>query len=193
MQRIPMVGRRFGRLLVVVESDEKSQAGKLMWDCLCDCGKLHTVNGAHLRGGLIQSCGCLRIDQLTIPDCTTRALNEYFASYKQCAKKRGIDWGLSLDQFVSITSKSCFYCGAPPSQMRPSGKSMYICNGIDRFDNKSGYTSGNSVPCCTSCNRAKLTYSSERFIDNCRRVWEYQCRKMPPPPSSPDFYFADGI
>lgn len=54
--RIDLVGKRFGRLLVVgLESTHKRQ---LMWGCRCDCGTAKIVRGAHLRDGKIVSWGC---------------------------------------------------------------------------------------------------------------------------------------
>lgn len=56
-QKIPMIGRRFGRLTVIAEAG-KSKSGLLMWQCKCDCGNKTVVRGSHLRGGQIRSCGC---------------------------------------------------------------------------------------------------------------------------------------
>src|SRR5690349_8096034 len=36
-----------------------SYIGKQYWRCVCSCGTVTTVNGAHLRSGHTQSCGCL--------------------------------------------------------------------------------------------------------------------------------------
>lgn len=52
--RVPMIGRRFGRLSVLacVRADR--------WRCACTCGTEHEAEGGHLRAGRIQSCGCKR-------------------------------------------------------------------------------------------------------------------------------------
>ena len=52
---IDLLGQRFGRLLVVKESDEPGH-----WVCVCDCGNTKTTTSANLRGGATRSCGCLR-------------------------------------------------------------------------------------------------------------------------------------
>lgn len=42
-------------------------------------------------------------------------------------------------------------------------KSTIYVNGVDRIDNLVGYTDGNCVPCCQSCNIAKNSFSVEEF------------------------------
>lgn len=54
---IPLVGKRFGRLLVLSRAGLKTPP---RWLCQCDCGNRKTVPGASLRNGNTRSCGCLR-------------------------------------------------------------------------------------------------------------------------------------
>jgi hypothetical protein len=58
-----ITGHRFGRLLVVEPSHvHKTKNGKrtvIYWVCVCDCGTIKTISGAHLRKDAIRSCGCL--------------------------------------------------------------------------------------------------------------------------------------
>lgn len=55
---IPMLGRRFGRL-VVASAAESGERGK-RWRCVCDCGRAIVADGSSLRIGYTLSCGCLR-------------------------------------------------------------------------------------------------------------------------------------
>jgi hypothetical protein len=55
---IDLIGRRFGRL-VVLERGLPDKWGSCSWFCRCDCGELRTVNGAKLRSKETNSCGCL--------------------------------------------------------------------------------------------------------------------------------------
>lgn len=59
MRRINLSGRRCGRLLVLHFVGAKNTHA--MWQCKCDCGKLHIISAAHLthRTNPTQSCGCL--------------------------------------------------------------------------------------------------------------------------------------
>ncbi|NFT07643.1 hypothetical protein FDF26_11310 [Clostridium botulinum] len=54
---IELTSKKFGRL-TVIERAENSKWGKTRWVCKCNCGKVKTVLGEHLRKGRIVSCGC---------------------------------------------------------------------------------------------------------------------------------------
>lgn len=58
---IPMIGKRFGRLLVTGEAGH-DDAGHLLYSCKCDCGNSAVVLGSLLRNGGTKSCGCLAIE-----------------------------------------------------------------------------------------------------------------------------------
>lgn len=53
----PMVGKRFGMLLVVAFSHVDNNRYAI-WKVACDCGKEHSVSGVLLRRGEARSCGC---------------------------------------------------------------------------------------------------------------------------------------
>lgn len=55
-----LVGKRFGRLVVVSEGS-RSNTGKRRWNCQCDCGNhIDNVLGDSLKRGRTKSCGCFR-------------------------------------------------------------------------------------------------------------------------------------
>lgn len=53
-----MVGRRFGRLLVLRRGARGADT-RAYWVCSCDCGGETVVSGKYLRTGVTRSCGCL--------------------------------------------------------------------------------------------------------------------------------------
>ena len=74
------VGKRYGRLTVVVLS-HKTRYG-CQWLCKCDCGNVAVVGGVQLRNGQKRSCGCLEKERL-------RAFNEQMkanAKYEKPSK-----------------------------------------------------------------------------------------------------------
>jgi hypothetical protein len=52
-----IIGRRFGRLLVVEKTD-KRQGRNVVWKCVCDCGNVTYQRTNTLKMGLTISCGC---------------------------------------------------------------------------------------------------------------------------------------
>lgn len=53
-----ITGQKFGHLTALYIDEEKSEKFKrAYWVCECDCGKLKSISGTHLRMGLIVSCG----------------------------------------------------------------------------------------------------------------------------------------
>lgn len=58
MKFIDLIGRKFGLLTVIKKTDKKCN-GKIVWECLCDCGNIVEVTGNHLRSGSVKSCGCI--------------------------------------------------------------------------------------------------------------------------------------
>lgn len=53
-----MVGRRFGKLLVL-DAAGKDKRGKALYKCKCTCGTVKVVHGYRLRNGATISCGCV--------------------------------------------------------------------------------------------------------------------------------------
>lgn len=58
-----LVGKRFGRLKVI-RRNGSSKHKRALWLCRCDCGNELTVIGNSLTVGRVNSCGCLKIEQL---------------------------------------------------------------------------------------------------------------------------------
>src|SRR5215469_15598082 len=56
--RKEMAGQRFSRWMVVRPAGYTPR-GSVKWECICDCGTTRILEGAHLRSGRSQSCGCL--------------------------------------------------------------------------------------------------------------------------------------
>lgn len=52
-----LIGLRFGRLVVIRETEQHSKSKS--WDCLCDCGSIISIQTNSLTSGHTKSCGCL--------------------------------------------------------------------------------------------------------------------------------------
>lgn len=51
-------GKRFGKLLVLRETDNRADEGSVVWQCKCDCGNIVEISSKKLVNGLSISCGC---------------------------------------------------------------------------------------------------------------------------------------
>jgi hypothetical protein len=176
--RVNLTGRRFGRL-IAVECLGVMLDGYRLWGCVCDCGSKKAVRSRELLEGDTKSCGCLQTESRAIHGGTNKlpyghaSRNELLASYQKSARGRGIDWQLTDKEFFEIVSEPCSYCGTPPDSIRKPNKSVngeFMYSGIDRVDNSRGYVSGNVVPCCWYCNRAKGVLSLQEFLGWCNRL-----------------------
>ncbi len=79
-------------------------------------------------------------------------------SYKISAKKRGLDFMLSEQEFIHLLSLPCHYCNTE------------VSNGIDRKDSELGYTLINSLPCCSTCNYMKRDLDYDYFIKHMEAI-----------------------
>lgn len=170
-----LAGQRFGRLTVL------HRAGKeypVRWAVGCDCGTEKTVSRRRLLDGSVKSCGCLR-RELTVARNKKRtkpfelvARKNVLCHYIQNASARGLEWGLSEKHFYTLIQKPCFWCGAlPANQCKISyRKGVFIYQGVDRLDNRFGYSETNAVPCCYLCNDMKSSTSAHDFKHQVEKI-----------------------
>ncbi|EKS16958.1 AP2 domain-containing protein [Streptococcus sp. F0441] len=59
MVKDDLTNQRFGRLTVLGDVGKRTSRGRVLWHCLCECGRVTFVQGDHLKKGRIRSCGCL--------------------------------------------------------------------------------------------------------------------------------------
>lgn len=118
------------------------------------------------------------------PDCPRVKLEYHERRYKeyiQGAKARNIDFNLSYDEFKSIVSKDCVYCGSKPQYMsRIIGVDTEVgafMNGIDRVDSNKGYFIDNCVPCCQYCNTMKSNYPLDFFLNHISKIYNHSIKQ----------------
>lgn len=85
-----------------------------------------------------------------------------FINYRTRARRKGLDFHLTLEDFEKLSRESCTYCG-----------SISVV-GYDRIDSNLGYSLDNVAPCCKVCNRAKSDMTHADFIAYIERIYHYQ-------------------
>lgn len=180
-------GKSFNRLKVLEVLDKWKGRHRLA-SCVCTCGKVITVGIHYVLNGNTKSCGCYRrekrISQLEVYRKTRgpahslpkgeAAINFLLRSYTYRAKKLGVSFELTRDQFKSFIFDSCHYCGQVPSRstVRYDFNGNILYNGIDRKENELGYSLNNCVSCCSDCNYLKKDRSYGCFLDKIRQIYE---------------------
>jgi len=188
------IGDIFGFLTVVGESSIKTPRGARQVMCECRCGTVKSIIAGNLQSKSTTSCGCQR------PKRKQEGLaswNKSFHIYKKAAKNRNLEFSISFEQFFTLASSNCFYCGDTPkdynSYYRPNGKinekssngvsldwvekSWIKKNGIDRVNSDKGYLIDNCVSCCGLCNKMKQDIDVTLFINQSLKINKFQQQK----------------
>lgn len=95
--------------------------------------------------------------------CSSCFPESVYKKYKENAKGRKLAFEISLEFFKQLVAQPCHLCGRKTYSM-----------GVDRKNNRIGYTGKNSAPCCKACNFMKGTYGVQDYIVQCNRVTRYQ-------------------
>ena len=183
---IDLTGLTFGKLTVIkLEKSEERQWTRqkvtLRWYlCRCECGKETVAYGPALsKHNGTQSCGCSYKEWRKTEEGRSflfkkgTAFRKVLYQYKHDAKRRGLSWQLSNEEFKHLTSSPCYFTGKLPSTaMEAASGEIYMYNGVDRLDSKEGYTLKNCVPCCTEVNFMKRNLPYEKFIELCKAIEE---------------------
>jgi len=82
-----------------------------------------------------------------------------YASYLWGAKSRAYEFSLTFEEFMTFWNVDCTYCGDQIDTI-----------GLDRMDNRQGYTLSNVVPCCSVCNYMKQGLSVEQFMNHVNKI-----------------------
>lgn len=101
-------GQRFGKL-TVIKRNGTTNNGKVIWECICDCGNSTKVTTCSLRTGNTRSCGCL---------------------YKQSRKEIKTTHGLRHHPLYSVWLNIKQRCLNPnsTSYKRYGGRGITICD-----------------------------------------------------------------
>jgi len=188
MKFTDVTGEKYGKLKVLGYFRDRDSRGRsvIRLRCLCDCGKECSPCKEKVVAGQTRSCGCLleetrsKLGERMMKNPGEAAFNEVFGSYKKGANVRNYEFSLSKTEFLDIIIKPCLYCGSilTNEHSRNGSNGFFKYTGIDRYDNKIGYTIDNSVPCCRVCNRMKTDMGVDvlyehlnKMLDN-SNVWK---------------------
>lgn len=164
------VGEKINMLTIVKLTGTKYSGRAVKQLCVvqCECGneKEITIDSVTSRG--VKSCGCAKRTR------GNSALSRTYGRYKSGANQRNYSFSLSREDFESLVTSKCHYCGVEPSTLAEYNNHTFVYNGIDRVDNSLGYEIGNVVTCCITCNRAKHNLPYDEFMSWIRGLIKWQ-------------------
>lgn len=78
-----------------------------------------------------------------------RSPKRRFSEAKHAAKRREIDWKLTLEEYIELIKLPCYYCD------NQFGEPVKRATGLDRLNSNGCYELSNVVSCCYACNIMK--------------------------------------
>ncbi len=169
-------GKRFNefKILKVYKHKKAFKSGRAR-ACLvqCSCGNKLIHSLTLIQRGTPSRCNKCRAKYVGNKhrlNSHRAGKNRVLARYKSMAKKRGLSWNLSNNFAINLFEAECFYCGTKGSMHYTEKNNDWAYNGIDRKNNKLGYSESNCVSCCKLCNRTKWTLSDKEFIDLAKTI-----------------------
>lgn len=108
-------GKRFGKLLVLRETDNRADRGSIVWQCKCDCGNIVEISSKRLVNVLAISCGCYQKERqkYSMKELHNRQFKENtnidLISKKQANSNsqsgvRGVHWCSSKNKWIASLS-----------------------------------------------------------------------------------------
>jgi hypothetical protein len=94
---------------------------------------------------------------------SNKDVNKKIYDYKKRIKIKNINVQISDNDFKKLFEDICYICGKKAND-------IYL-NGIDRFDNKKGYTVENCRSCCSTCNYMKKDMDYDDFINQVAKIY----------------------
>lgn len=93
---------------------------------------------------------------------TKNTLRHRYKAYKGDARRRGLDFFLTVEEFGFFWQQPCEYCGIAIDTV-----------GIDRRDNQKGYELDNCISCCSTCNLVKGQFAFDEWMAYLEQVAVY--------------------
>lgn len=169
---IDLAGHKFGNRIAIRKSPNW-EYGEMLWECLCDCGKVSDVPSSRLRLG--KSVGCLSCRK------RKRPFESLYNTFHSGSLARNIRIAVTFEQFLGFVKiGECHYCGATVNWAEHvTDKHHNQPYNLDRKDNDKGYTLDNVVVCCARCNRGKSKYFSyEEWVEVGKILRVFRERKL---------------
>jgi len=181
MKPLELLGKRFGKLLVVKRLPNDKR-GTTKWECLCDCGTSRSAYGTELNRGVLNGCNRVCNEKCGSKSPLFKGCGDIHAhmwkNIKAGAKNRGWAITVSLEQLWELFIKQNSKCALSGIPIKFAKTTRGYGNGettasLDRIDSTKGYSIDNVQWVHKDINLMKQSMSQKEFIQSCTRVFEH--------------------
>jgi hypothetical protein len=185
-----LIGKRFGRGVVIDKASNRRESRRQEWILKCDCGNLYQTTTVMLRGRVghrTRSCGCYS-------RCTGEGRWNYQGYVElsgtfwniivQSSKARGIELNITRKQAYEKFLEQEGRCALTGIELKfedPSIKGRTWLAGktasLDRIDSSKPYTVDNIQWLHKHVNLMKNSHTQEYYIEICRLVVEHSSKR----------------
>jgi hypothetical protein len=168
IKTIPMVGLRFGKLIVLSWEGLNKQKNKI-WLCQCDCGNTTIVSTTQLRQGKTTSCKCNQYkksaDHYNYKGYKDLTGAKWY-SIGENAKTRNLEFNITKEYVWFVLENQQFKCSLTglPISFKDNTAS------VDRVDNAVGYVESNIQIVHKDVNLMRNKFTISYFIEICGLV-----------------------
>lgn len=135
---IDRAGMRYGKL-IVLRRNGTNALKKVIWECLCDCGKITMVPSGSLATGNTSSCGCGVKEAITKHGGSGKSsYNTWRAMMRRCYNPKDKDYYRWGARGISVHHAWHDYVVFSSDIGEPSGAET-----LDRIDTNGNYEPGN--------------------------------------------------
>jgi hypothetical protein len=154
---VPMLGRLFGRLLVIGAAPKRGLSRA--WLCECSCGNTCIARGADLRSGRHQSCGCLHREVITKHgNFRSLTYNSWLSMKARCSNPKDVNFKRYGGRGIKVCERWMDFRNFLQDMGERPGREY----SLGRLDNDGNYEPGN----CRWATRRQQTNntSSNRLV-----------------------------
>lgn len=175
--KIPEVGERFGKWLVLEDVPILIKKGHWGVLCKCECGTERLVRIWSLRSGRSNGCECVAINKNKSRVIAIGNLSKtLYSRFQKAAYKRNIEWNVSMEYLWDIFTEQSGKCALSKIEIvlntslcRKKGMSN-ITASLDRIDSSKGYIKGNVQWVHKDVNKMKQDLNETYFVEMCKKI-----------------------
>lgn len=136
MKLVDRTGQRFGKL-TVIEQAGRNALKKVLWKCVCDCGKETIAVSGSLVTGNTTSCGCI-VPNFKHGGWKNPSYNSWRAMIRRCTNPQAKDYKRYGAKGITVFQEWMDYAAFRDAMGEPTGSET-----LDRIDPTGNYEPGN--------------------------------------------------